>query len=188
MRELIAITGIIGSGKTTVAHLLREKGYHVVDCDRINSLLFNEEEYLSKLRVLFPETRDRNIDKRLIAEIVFSDESKRKLLNELAHPIIMERALAEAKKFEGTVFVEIPLFFGSGYESYFKKVWIVTSSDEVRLERILKRDKRSKEEAQAIIQRQKMTVTENDNYCVINNDGDIRHLSEQLDRLLCTIE
>ena len=90
MKKLIAITGGIGSGKSSAAQILLEMGYPVFSCDEIYREVILSPAYIQKVYQLFPECIiDGNIDKKILAQMVFADKSKLALLNGIAHPLIM---------------------------------------------------------------------------------------------------
>ena len=189
MTRLIAITGKIGSGKSTVGRILSEKGYPVVDCDRINRVLLSDDAYLSGLKDLFPEAFVNGIlDKKILSAIVFSDEAARRKLNEYAHGRIFNQAFAEAQRYDGIVFIEVPLLFGSGYEKRFEKIILVTSDDEKKADRLKKRDNRDAAESKAILVAQRYDMPSDFPILSVKNDGSISDLASSVDLLLCEIE
>ena len=147
----VAITGIIGSGKSEVSKILREKGECVLSADEINAKLLTDSDYLKKLNKVFPETFiDGSFDKKKLSSIVFSDEKELEKLNALAHPEIMKTMFRLASEKE-LVFCEIPLLRDEWVE-FFDYVWIVScDSEEKRIERICNRDGRSLEQAKQMI-------------------------------------
>ena len=94
----IAITGGIGSGKSVVVTLLKESGYAVFSCDEIYKEIILSRKYVQKIEELFPEAVvNGQIDRKKLGEIVFADEEKRKHLNTLSHPIIMQSLRARRR-------------------------------------------------------------------------------------------
>ena len=108
----IAITGGIGSGKSTVAEYLREKGFPVFSCDEIYKEIYPTEEYQSELQQVFPDCLiDGKIEKSLLAAKVFSNAEELKKLNAIAHSRIMSELYNRINgATSGVVFAEIPLF------------------------------------------------------------------------------
>lgn len=132
----IAIAGGMGSGKSEVLRVAGEMGLKALDADEINARLMSSAEYLAKLEELFPDAFvDGQLDKRRLADIVFSDEAQRKKLNALAHPIIL-REIAEEKA--PIVVAEVPLLHEAGAESLFDKVILVHTPLSLRLMRLKK--------------------------------------------------
>ena len=88
----IAITGTIGSGKSTVCKILEGFGYKVFYTDLINAELLSDFEYLSQIYQYFPNAfEDKKINKEKLSHIIFSSDSNRKILDSIAHPRIEEK-------------------------------------------------------------------------------------------------
>lgn len=186
----IAITGGIGSGKSYVAKLIKAKGYTVIDTDIIARELMGKgnsnyhnivENFGSDILKL-----DGDIDRVKLRNIVFHDEKKRKLLNSITHPNIMEKAL-DVSDGAGIYFVEVPLLFEEKLESYFDQVWVVDCCEETQIERVLQRSNLSQEEVLDIIRCQmprKERISKAD--VVINSEQE--NINEYIDELLISLE
>jgi len=182
--HLIAITGNIGSGKSTVLKTVNELGLPTLSLDE-----FTEKAYeLQKENLInaFGQEiiKDGKVDRKTLAKIVFGDSVKRKLLNELIHPVIFELAFCEAKK-HPVCFVEVPLLFESGYAAKFDEVWLVIAPKSTLEKRVLSRDNMSKDEFEKRLNAQiadesKLSLA----HYVIKNDGTIEDLKKQTTLLL----
>ncbi|MGN0281183.1 MAG: dephospho-CoA kinase [Prevotella sp.] len=139
MIERIAITGGIGSGKSYVCNLLRERGIDVYDCDAgAKHVLATSEEVHERLTNLVgPDTYfpDGRLNKAAVAEFLLASESNKKAINAIVHPAVMEDFLSSGKRW-----MESAILFESGCDRYVDKVVAVTAPDEVRFERIVSRD------------------------------------------------
>ena len=138
----IAITGGIGSGKSTVARYIGEQAFPVFSCDEIYKKLYNTPKYQSELREAFPFCAvDGRVDKALLSDLVFNDPQALCKLNALAHTRIMQ-SLEEHmdKAAEPIVFAEVPLLFEGNYETLFDAVIVVLRDREQRIASILARD------------------------------------------------
>ncbi len=126
-----------------------------------------------------------------MGKLIFSDAEERKKLNELSHAEILARLLDKIEKTTSNlVFVEVPLLVGSGFENYFSE-WIrVTASDDVRAERICKRDNIDMAFARLKIasQRQYETASSIPVVYTITNEGSTENLLEQLEKLYLQIK
>ena len=149
MKKMIAITGGIGSGKSTVLHVLEEMGYAVFSCDEIYREVILSAFYIKKISEIFPECIvDGQIDRKRLAEIVFNDKEKLLLLNGLAHPLIMECLFEKMRACKNDiVFAEVPLLFEGNYEEKFDGVIVVMRNREDRIRSITLRDNISRESA-----------------------------------------
>ena len=155
-RYKIAITGGIGSGKSTVGRILASQGYPVYSCDEISKDLYQTEEYQKGLLALFPFCESNGtIDRKKLATLVFSDEASLQSLNAYAHPQIMKRLFKAIENEPSDVcFAEVPLLFEGGYENNFSFVMVVERGLELRIQSIIERDHITKEEALQRIRRQ----------------------------------
>lgn len=123
----ICITGAIGSGKSSVIEILKKLSYKCVSSDEINNDMLKDPSYIEILIDSFGKDiiYDGNLDKNKLAQIIFNDDEKRKLLNSISHPLITKRILEIIKKNKDIIFVEIPLLIESGMATIFDKIWLV---------------------------------------------------------------
>lgn len=118
----IAVIGGIGSGKSEVMKIAKERGFFCLSADEINAELLKTPSYIQKIATLFPSVVSNGVvDKGALAKIVFYDRGERKKLNALAHPEIM-RVISECK--ESPLVVELPLFIEGGDEAFDEIVYI----------------------------------------------------------------
>jgi len=118
----IAVIGGIGSGKSEVMKIAKERGFFCLSADEINAELLKTPSYIQRIATLFPSVVSNGVvDKGALAKIVFSDSGERKKLNALAHPEIM-RVISECK--ESPLVVELPLFIEGGDEAFDEIVYI----------------------------------------------------------------
>ena len=137
----IAITGGIGSGKSSVAKIIREQGFPVFSCDEINKQLLTQEEYIRHIKKRFPDVvQEGKIITSRLAQIVFSNETALKELNSIAHPFIMNELKRQIDTQNGLVFAEVPLLFECGYENLFHKIIVVYREKEQRILSVMQRD------------------------------------------------
>jgi dephospho-CoA kinase len=149
--RLIGITGGIGSGKSTVGRILTDRGYAVVDTDDVARDLTSPgspvlDEIVKEFGsgVLLP---DGGLDRKKVASIVFKDSSRMNKLESILHPMIIEESRIRAEKSgQETVFIVVPLLFEAGLEKRFDKIWLCYAPLEIRIERVIKRDKVSREQ------------------------------------------
>ena len=152
----VAITGGIGSGKSTVASLIKERGFPVFSCDEINRELLSQKDYFKTLTELFPDTVEGGIfQKSKLASRIFSDPAALKKLNEFSHPVIMKKLKENMEKAQATlVFAEVPLLLEEGYEKEFDAVLIVFRDEKTRIDSVSARDGVSPENVLARIHNQ----------------------------------
>ncbi len=142
MKERIAVTGGIGSGKSTVLKLIGELGYPTFSCDQIYREVIHSPTYVQKIAEIFPDCVQNDvIDRNRLSSVVFTDEKKRELLNSISHPLIMERLEEKMNVCQSElVFAEVPLLFEGGYEKEFDKIIVVMRKKEERIKALLARD------------------------------------------------
>ena len=189
---LVAITGGIGSGKSTALTLLYEMGYFTISCDKITADLYKKRRIKKKLRELFPTAVSGKIcltiDKREIAKLVFSDKQLNNALTDTLTPLIFNESLRKASKQKGIVFVEVPLLFEKNYADKFDFVIVITREKLAKIESVMARSRLTKEE---VLSRMSMQVDYDNldlsNYLVIENKGDIEQLKKRLIKAVHTI-
>ena len=184
----IAITGGIGSGKSSVLNMLENAGFKVISCDEVNGKLLSDKAYVEKIREYFPEAVTNNIiDRKKLSEIVFSDKVKLELLNGISHPII-NNIILNGTKGDEIYFVEVPLLFESNSEENFDKILLVTADKKIRIARVRKRDNRSVEEIESIIDNQLKDYNNRRIDYIITNDGDMNNLKKEVECFLYTLK
>ena len=196
MKIKVALTGGIGSGKSTVLSVLKELGYSVYSCDEIYKNLIHKKDYVEEIDRRFACVKDGQIQLDKLSQIVFSNPEKRRELNAVAHPRIMqELLLAMENASSDVVFAEVPLLFEERYENLFDKVLVVFRDVSARVSSVKERDLLSDEQILARINAQ----VDYDSNCLkehmqkigahyLYNDGDILALKEQLKNFLKTIQ
>lgn len=151
---IIGITGESGSGKSTICKKLEEKGFYIIDADKTARDITDKGSPL--LRTLADNfgddilNSDGTLDRRLLASRAFRDYDSKALLDSITHPEIVARCeiMAKMKTKEGKcVIIDAPLLFTSGLNLICHKTVRVYAPEEIRLQRILERDKITKEEA-----------------------------------------
>jgi len=182
----IAVTGGIGSGKSTVLKAFKDRGYPCFSCDEIYKTVFDSEEYKNSLvRVLGGGIlTDSKPDRKKISAIVFSDKQKLAALNSIAHPLIMDRLYSQMDKYPISV-AEVPLLFESGRQNDFDRVIVVYRDKNARILSVMARDGCSAQEAERRIASQvdyeKILSL---GYTVIHNDGDVLSLKKKAEKFI----
>lgn len=179
--KLIGLTGGIGTGKSTVARILRLRGYEVYDCDLEAKRLMDESlEVRRSLRDRWGEeiySARGELDRRKVAQYVFADRREKAWLDSLVHGLVRDDvkrwAATHTDYRHDTVFVESAILFTSGLAGMCQEVWEVTAPLDIRLERIMKRSGLTREQALARIdaQREEQKVCRSRHTLQIVNDG-----------------
>jgi dephospho-CoA kinase len=184
----IGLTGGIGSGKSTVAALLAQRGARVVDADRIAREVV--EPGTPGLAAVVAEfgtgvlSPDGTLDRPALAGLVFSDPAARARLDAVVHPLVRARAgeLVAAAPADAVVVQDVPLLVESGQAHSFDLVLVVQTDVETRVARLVERgltaeDARARIASQATDEQRRAVAD-----VVLVNDGDRAALTEQVDR------
>ncbi len=188
---ILGLTGGIGTGKSTVANMLKEKGIPVVDTDLISREVIQYPEIIEKIKLeISNEVFDfeNKLDRKKMSEIVFENQEKLKKLNEIMHPEILKKMWNEVEKLKKDhkiIVVDIPLLFEINMEKEVDKILLIYSSKEIQIERIMNRDGRTREEAIKIINSQipLYKKREKSDYIIQNNDS-LEKLEKNLDKIV----
>lgn len=190
----VGLTGGIGSGKSTVARALVDRGAHLLDADQLaRELLAPDSAVLDEVAAAFGgdilDTQGR-LDRRALADRVFTDPERREVLDRILHPRInaleRERAAAIGARFPKAVVVyEAPLLVESGAHRAVDRVAVVDVTPERQWQRAIERGDRPEEQIRAIMEaqcsREKRLRFADD---VLDNDGPWQETERQLDVLM----
>ena len=156
--KLIGLTGGVGSGKSTVAAVLRELGADVVDADEASHAVY--EPGTPGFAAVVREfgggmVRDGRIDRKRLGEIVFKDSDARRRLNAIVHPLVREwmaaRTAEAIDRGADVVVQDVPLLFENGLEKLFPIVVLVWVPKEVQVDRLVNGRGFSRERAREVI-------------------------------------
>lgn len=186
----IALVGNIASGKSTVEKFLTEKyGFSVLDTDKACHFLL--EKLSAKIIQEFKnyEILDENgrLSREKLGKVVFYNEDLKTKLENILYPnlrVEINRYFEEHKS-EEIVFVAIPLLFEAKMENLFDKIMFVYCNDEIRLERLIKRNNYTREYAQKRLNSQlsqEEKVEKSD--IIIQNNSDKIALEQEIDKAL----
>lgn len=179
--RLIGLTGGIGTGKSTVARILRLRGYEVYDCDLEAKRLMDEStEVRRSLRDRWGEeiySAEGELDRCKVAGYVFADCREKAWLDSLVHGLVRDDLKMWIDTHSGyshdTVFVESAILFSSGLADMCQEVWEVTAPPDIRVKRVMKRSGLTREQALARIEAQKeeQKICRSGHTLQIVNDG-----------------
>ncbi|MEX2537753.1 MAG: dephospho-CoA kinase [Actinomycetota bacterium] len=190
MAYIVGLTGGIGSGKSTVCALLAARGAIVIDADAIVHELQEPgtDVFNDMVEAFGPDIvgSDGRLDRPKVATIVFSDEDKRKQLNDIVHPrvgeVVAERLSAAGP--EDIVVIDVPLMAESPRSGRtYGTVIVVDAKPETQLERLVGRgmeadDARSRMASQAS-REDRLKLADH----IVTNDGSVQDLERQIDEL-----
>lgn len=165
--RLVGVTGGIGSGKSVVCRILEVMGYEVYDCDTQAKRIMDGSDTMQRNLVESfgaEVVANGNIDRQLLARIVFNDRMKLLRLNEIVHGAVIDDIVSRRAKCRGKVmFVETAILHESGLDRIVDEIWEVTAPEEVRIERVMQRNGMSREEVIGRINSQRHHVDLSEN-------------------------
>ncbi len=191
--RIVGLTGGIGSGKSTVTKYLLNKGFSIIDADKIaREIVKPNSQLLRDLVACFGESiimSDGNLDRKKLAGIVFSDSNQKLKLDEIMLKEIVSEILTQIEEYKkqdkDIIFIDAPLLFEVGLHKKCDETWVVDADDEIRIQRVIQRDELTRDDVIARINNQ-MSRTEKNNLASIILDNSTTHenLYEQIERLL----
>ncbi|MFD1206933.1 MULTISPECIES: dephospho-CoA kinase [Sporosarcina] len=190
---IIGLTGSIATGKSTVANMLRAKGFPIVDADVISREIVEPgSPVLKEISEAFGEgalREDGTMNREWIGARIFGDETERQKLNRIMHPAVRKEMLRQKDEWLGKgaqiVIMDIPLLFESKLQHFVDKILVVSASPKVQKERLMARNHLTEEEADDRIHSQ-LPIAEKESGAdaVIYNDGTLKETEKQLDQIL----
>lgn len=189
--KLIGLTGGAGSGKSTVAEMLRELGATVLDADLATHSLYEPGSLGFDLieREFGPEyVRNDRVDRGRLGELVFNDADARQRLNAIMHPLVREwmaaRTAEALMRGAPAVVQDVPLLFENGLEGIYSTVVLVYVPEAVQLDRLVEGRGLSEDRARAIIASQ-MPIEEKRGRAqhVIDNGGSREETRREVEAL-----
>lgn len=185
----IGITGSIACGKSTVSNYLLEKGYTIIDADKLGHIALTSEDVKRKLAEKFGDEiiENNEISREKLGKLVFGNEDNLKILNSIIHPKIKKLILKlqDEHKDEQFVFLDIALLYEAKFVDLVERVIVVYVNEKVQIERLMSRNSLSKEEALSRIKSQ-MSAKEKaalSDYSIDNSDT-IENTYQQIDEIL----
>ena len=179
MTKTIAITGGIGSGKSTFCSKLKEKGFKIHSSDEQVAKIYKnpEKKFVTYLRTigLSKSISKKNIDKKIISKIIFENKQIRKKLELYIFKIVRKKRSdfikQEKQKKTKLIFIDIPLVFENNLEKQFNKVISIIASKRVRLKRLKKTRKMTENQFKNITRSQISDVIrkKKSDYVIYNN-------------------
>ena len=189
---VLGITGGIGSGKSTVSGLLRDRGVLVLDADQISrDVTASGGIAIPEIQEVFGNrsvTADGSLNRKYISSVVFSDNKKLDLLSAIIHKYVFihidEQLEKERIKKTKCVVLDVPIPVKKGFVDHCNQIWTVTCDEKVRLDRLLERGMELEDAKRRIA----VQMTD-DEYAeladhVIDNSGTPDELKEKVDALI----
>lgn len=197
--KIIGLTGGIATGKSTVSNIIKGLGYLVIDADKIaREIVEIGKPAYKEIVNYFGEdilAENGDINRKKLGNIVFNNDKKREMLNNITHPHIKIdiKKLIDKNGDKNIIFVDIPLLIEgldnyAQYGIYFDEIWLVYIGEESQINRLMKRDLINRHEAINRIKAQ-MPIEEKVEYAskIIDNTGEINYLDKQIKDLIIQV-
>lgn len=171
--HIIGLTGQSGAGKTTVCGFLEENGFFIINTDKLaRDILSKNAIQLKQLAVFFGDSiidHDGNANRKEIARIAFSNSKMGKILNETTHPPVFSKVfdiVNKQRQLGNKLFaIDAPLLFESNGDVLCDSTVAVLADENIRIERIINRDKITENEA-----RLRLKAQQDDQYYKVKSD------------------
>lgn len=193
--KIIGLTGGVGSGKSIVAHILKENyDCYLLIADEIGKICMERGQDAYKkivdtfgIQILL---KNQEIDRNHLGKIVFQHQALLDQLNQIVHPCVRSYIEKEMKKIKESglyhyLIIESAILIEAGYQEICDEIWYVYVKEEVRRERLIKSRGYTEEKIDHIMNNQ-LSEKEFRSYAtkVIDNNGSIKDLTEELEKLL----
>ncbi|MFY0676180.1 MAG: dephospho-CoA kinase [Neptuniibacter sp.] len=183
---IVGITGGIGSGKSAVTELLEQQGITIVDADIVaRQVVEPGTPALKEIERHFGTSvinQEDGLDRQKLRAIVFDNPQERKWLEALLHPLIREEILLQLSQSNSHYTVlSSPLLLETDQHELVDKIVVVDVSENIQIQRTMKRDNNSSDQVKAIIAAQKNREERIQSaHYIINNDADLKALQEKV--------
>ena len=172
----VGVTGAIGAGKTFVSSIFEKLGFPVFNSDIEAKKCMQSDVYLiEQIKVVFGDKVYENniLQKNVLSEIIFNDNEKLKSLNHLIHPVVSKNFINWCGNQNSDIIIkEAAILFESGSNNILDKIICVSAKEDIRIKRVMSRDKCDKNHVLSIMSKQ-MTQKEKEklsDFIIINDD------------------
>ena len=193
---VLGLTGNIGCGKSSVSTIFMENNIKVVDADIVARQIFDDKNLLNEVFSTYGESiknQDGSLNRRALGNIVFNDDEKLILLNNLTHPKIKQKILSKVEEYknqgEKIVVIDAALLIEDDYIPYIQKLILITCRKEIQINRIIARDNCTKEEAISRINSQ-MSQEEKVKFAdyIIDNSNSFEELQKKVLEIISVLQ
>jgi dephospho-CoA kinase len=185
---IIGLTGGIATGKSTVSKMLSQKGLHLISADKLVKKIYQKDEVISFIKNNWPEVFSNNeINFKLLRNVAFSNIETRTKIEVEIYSHLKELFLQEYNHFKDAklVIYDVPLLFEKKLDELIDYNVVVYSPREMQIERVIKRDNISREEAELALKNQ-IDIEEKKNLSnyIIENTSGLDALEQQVSNFI----
>lgn len=191
---IVGLTGGIASGKSTVSNFFKKLGLEVLDADEVVKEVSQKEDTVNRIVKVFGKNiidDNGKIIREKLREEAFENRELLNKLNEIIHPQVIEIFVKKKEETseDSIVIFDIPLLYEAEMESLCDKIIVVYIEREQQIERVIERDKNTRELAEKIIDAQ-MPLEEKAKRAdiVINNNSTLEDLKNQVNVIYCNLQ
>jgi|TARA_B100000287_G_C20671440_1_gene793523 dephospho-CoA kinase len=194
----IAITGKIGTGKSTISNIIKRLDYLVFDCDDEVDVLYSDLQVKNRIVELFKNkivkllNKDKTINRTNLSNFVFSKKSELKKLEKIIHPLVEKRRKEFIKKEcdRDLLFFDVPLLFEKKLSQQFDFIIYLYVNKKIQLERVLKRSGMTKKKFNEIYKSQRHNLKMNEKFISLklNTEKSISDLKEKIQSFIIEIK
>ena len=191
--KIVGLTGGISSGKSTVSSYLKQLKIPVIDADEVaRKVVEPNSQGARKIRKTFSSDvfeEDGSLNRQKLGALIFSNAENRQKLDDLLQPLIKIMILDEIEEYrqkgENMIVLDLPLLFEKQYEELCEEIIVVYIPKELQLERLMKRNQYTKQEALSRIDSQ-LSIEEKRKRATVllDNQGTIQQLYQQVEQWL----
>lgn len=140
--KVIALTGPVGSGKSSVSKIFRKLGYNTIDSDEVVHELYKNKDVQKSIKSFIPKLKIKNdeIDRDYLRNYLLDNPNKKKRLEKYVHILVSEQIINFIKHSKKPVVMEVPLLFESHLDDFADEIIYVDSKDEIRIQRLQNRN------------------------------------------------
>lgn len=187
-KRRFAITGTIGSGKSTVTSIIA-KTYPSISADQIVADLYDDKTFAKMINQKFLNNEKEIINKTDLSKVIFDDDKAKQALEAIIHPLVKKNIIDWLKKQKEMCFVEVPLLFEAKFDHLFDEIILVVAKEKIIIKRLKENRNQSSQKTKSIIAKQMdedKKIKKSD--YIIENNKDLKTLEKEVNKLLKHLE
>ena len=152
---IVALTGGISTGKSTVSSFFKKDGFNIINADSLVRSIYKKKTSLEFIKNNFPDViKNESIDFKSLRKVFFEDKKSQELIESFIYKNLEKAFLEEARDFKDLIIYDVPLLFEKGLREKFDVVICVYAPEKIQLKRLIDRDKIQEDLAKKIIKSQ----------------------------------